>query len=173
LCWALGVLSLVLVGLYPLAKRVTWWPQLVMGFTFGFGAPMGYAAAAGRLDATWAALYAAAIFWDLGFDTIYGFQDMEDDALVGIRSTSRLFARTPRLFVGAAYTLCLAALALAGVLGHLAWPYFALMAVAGRLFLSQVLSLDTANPAQCLTLFRRNREAGIAIALAILAGRFG
>jgi len=173
LCWALGVLSLVLVGLYPLAKRITWWPQLVMGFTFGFGAPMGYAAAAARLDATWAALYAAAIFWDLGFDTIYGFQDMEDDALVGIRSTSRLFARTPRLFVGAAYTLCLAALAVAGLLGHLAWPYFALMAVAGRLFLSQVLSLDTANPAQCLTLFRRNREAGIAIALAILAGRFG
>ena len=87
----LGVASLLLVGLYPLAKRVTWWPQLMMGFTFGFGAPMGYAAAAGRIDAAWVALYAAAILWDLGFDTIYAHQDREDDALVGVRSTARLF----------------------------------------------------------------------------------
>ena len=75
--------SLLLVALYPLAKRVTWWPQLMMGFTFGFGAPLGYAAGAGRLDAAWAALYGAAILWDLGFDTIYAHQDREDDALVG------------------------------------------------------------------------------------------
>ena len=75
-CWS---------ALYPLAKRVTWWPQLVMGFTFGFGAPLGYAAGAGRLDAAWAALYGAAILWDLGFDTIYAHQDREDDALVGVQ----------------------------------------------------------------------------------------
>ena len=83
LAQALGVASLLLVALYPLAKRVTWWPQLMMGFTFGFGAPLGYAAGAGRLDAAWAALYGAAILWDLGFDTIYAHQDREDDALVG------------------------------------------------------------------------------------------
>ena len=92
----LGVASLLLVALYPLAKRVTWWPQLVMGFTFGFGAPLGYAAAAGRIDAAWAALYAAAILWDLGFDTIYAHQDREDDALVGVKSTARLFGERTR-----------------------------------------------------------------------------
>ena len=101
LCWLLGTGSLLLVALYPLAKRVTWWPQLVMGFTFGFGAPMGYAATAGRIDAAWALLYAAAILWDLGFDTIYGFQDLRDDALAGVKSTSRLMADQPRRFVGA------------------------------------------------------------------------
>ena len=106
----LGASSLILVALYPLAKRVTWWPQLVMGFTFGVGAPVGYAAAAGHLDAACAAIYAAAILWDLGFDTIYGFQDIEDDAVVGVKSTSRRFAHMPRLFVGLSYagaTLCL------------------------------------------------------------------
>ncbi len=96
----LGVASLLLVGLYPLAKRVTWWPQLMMGFTFGFGAPLGYAAAAGRVDAAWAALYAAAILWDLGFDTIYAHQDREDDALVGVRSTARLFGEHTRAVSG-------------------------------------------------------------------------
>ncbi|HYZ23049.1 MAG TPA: UbiA family prenyltransferase, partial [Rhodopila sp.] len=72
---ALGTGSLVLVALYPLAKRVTWWPQLIMGFTFGFGAPLGYAAASGHLGGAWAALYGAAILWDLGFDTVYAHQD--------------------------------------------------------------------------------------------------
>ena len=81
LCWALGAGSLILVGLYPLAKRVTWWPQLVMGFTFGFGAPMGVTAVTGRITPAWFALYAAAILWDLGFDTVYAHQDREDDAL--------------------------------------------------------------------------------------------
>ena len=125
LCWILGAGSLVLVGLYPLAKRVTWWPQLVMGFTFGFGAPMGYAAAGGRIDAAALALYAAAILWDLGFDTIYGFQDMEDDAMVGVKSTSRLVAAHPQSFIAGCYGLTLAALVLAARLaglGPLFWP---------------------------------------------------
>ena len=97
---ALGVASLLLVALYPLAKRVTWWPQLMMGFTFGYGAPMGYAAAAGRLDAAWVALYTAAILWDLGFDTIYAHQDREDDALVGVHSTARLFGEHTQTLPG-------------------------------------------------------------------------
>ncbi len=135
LCWALGLGSLVLVGLYPLAKRVTWWPQLVMGFTFGFGAPMGYAAATGRIDGILLSLYAAAILWDLGFDTVYGFQDMEDDALVGVKSTSRLVAAQPRRFVAGCYASMLAALALAGHLagvGPLFWPALLGPAVAAR-----------------------------------------
>ncbi len=170
LCWALGVGVLVLVALYPLAKRVTWWPQLVMGFTFGFGAPMG-TAAAGRLGAAGLALYAAAILWDLGFDTIYGFQDIEDDAVVGVRSTSRRFAGHARRFVGVSYAGALAALALAGALAGLGPWFWAALPVPALLLGRQVRALDIADPAACLRLFRANREVGFAVALALLAGR--
>ena len=170
LCWALGAGSLVLVALYPLAKRVTWWPQLVMGFTFGFGAPMGYAAATGRIDGILLALYASAILWDLGFDTVYGFQDMEDDALIGVKSTSRLVAARPRQFVAGCYALMLAVLALAGRLagvGPWFWPALLLPAVLLGL---QVRALEIRSPAACLRLFRANREVGLAVAVALLAG---
>ncbi len=170
LCWVLGAGSLLLVGLYPLAKRVTWWPQLVMGFTFGFGAPMGYAAATGRIDWILLSLYASAIFWDLGFDTVYGFQDMEDDALVGVKSTSRLVAARPRRFVAGCYVLMLGALALAGHLAGVGpWFWLALFLPAVLLGL-QVRALEIDRPATCLRLFRANREVGLAVAVALLAG---
>ena len=129
---ALGAASLILVALYPLAKRVTWWPQLMMGFTFGFGAPLGYAAAAGRLDGAWAALYGAAILWDLGFDTIYAHQDREDDALVGVKSTARLFGERTRPFLAACYAGTLLLLGLAGWLGGLSGVVLPRAAAAGR-----------------------------------------
>ncbi len=170
LAQALGAASLVLVALYPLAKRVTWWPQLVMGFTFGFGAPLGYAAAAGRIDAAAVALYAAAILWDLGFDTIYAHQDREDDALVGVKSTARLFGERTRPFLAACYAATVAVLALAGWAAGLgAWFYPALALPAALLF-RQVWALDIHDPMQCLRLFRANREAGLAVAAAILIG---
>jgi 4-hydroxybenzoate polyprenyltransferase len=166
----LGVASLLLVGLYPLAKRITWWPQLVMGFTFGYGAPLGYAAASGRIDAAWAALYAAAILWDLGFDTIYAHQDREDDVLVGVRSTARLFGEHTRPFLAACYAAALAALVLAGWAAALGpWFYPALLLPAA-LLARQVITLDINDPAGCLRLFRANRQVGLAAALAILAG---
>jgi 4-hydroxybenzoate polyprenyltransferase len=169
---ALGAGSLILVALYPLAKRVTWWPQLVMGFTFGFGAPLGYAAAASRIDGAWAALYAASVLWDLGFDTIYAHQDREDDALAGVKSTARLFGERTRPFLAACYIGALAALAGAGWLAGLGpwfWPTLALPAV---LLGWQVVALDIHDPAGCLRLFRLNREAGLAASAAILAGWF-
>jgi 4-hydroxybenzoate polyprenyltransferase len=166
----LGVASLLLVAVYPLAKRVTWWPQLMMGFTFGYGAPIGYAAAAGRLDAASVALYAAAILWDLGFDTIYAHQDREDDALVGVRSTARLFGAHTRPFLAVCYAAALAALALAGWLaGMRIWFYPALLLPAA-LLAHQVIALNINDPAGCLKLFRANREVGLAIGLAILGG---
>ncbi len=171
LCWGLGVGSLLLVGLYPLAKRVTWWPQLMMGFTFGFGAPMGYAAAAGRIDPAWAMLYLSAILWDLGFDTIYGFQDMEDDAVAGVKSTSRLMAARPRRFVGATYALALAALAAAGVLAGLSWAFWPALLLPAALLACQVVRLDIHDAPLCLRLFRANREVGLAVALALLLGQ--
>jgi 4-hydroxybenzoate polyprenyltransferase len=171
LCWALGVGSLVLVGLYPLAKRVTWWPQLMMGFTFGFGAPMGYAASTDRIDGAWAALYAAAILWDLGFDTIYGFQDMEDDAVVGVKSTSRLMADRPRRFVGACYALCLLALGMAGALAGLSWLFWPALLLAASLLARQVARLDIHDAPLCLSLFKGNRTVGLAVGLALLLGQ--
>ncbi len=173
LCWALGVGSLLLVALYPLAKRITWWPQLMMGFTFGFGAPMGYAAATGRIDAGFGLIYAAAILWDLGFDTIYGFQDMQDDARVGVKSTSRLMANLPRRFVGACYALALLALAGAGLVARLSWPFWVALLLPAALLAHQVARLDKDDPATCLRLFRANREVGIAVGLALLLGHPG
>ncbi len=167
---ALGAGSLLLVALYPAAKRITWWPQLMMGFTFGFGAPLGYAAAASRIDAAWAALYAATILWDLGFDTIYAHQDREDDALAGVKSTARLFGEHTRPFLAACYTGTVALLVLAGWLAGLSIGFYLMLAVPAALLAWQVTSLDIHDPAGCLRLFRLNREVGLAVALALLAG---
>jgi 4-hydroxybenzoate polyprenyltransferase len=171
LCWVLGAGSLILVGLYPLAKRVTWWPQLVMGFTFGFAAPMGVTAVTGRIDGPWVALYAAAILWDLGFDTVYAHQDREDDALAGVRSTARLFAGHTAPFLAACYAATVAALALAGWLAGLSAWFFVALPVPAALLAWQVVRLDIDDPAGCLRLFRLNREVGLAVAGAILLGR--
>jgi 4-hydroxybenzoate polyprenyltransferase len=170
LAQALGAASLVLVALYPLAKRVTWWPQLAMGFTFGFGAPLGYAAGADRLDAAWAVLYGAAILWDLGFDTIYAHQDREDDALVGVKSTARLFGERTRPFLAACYAGTLLMLVLAGALRGLGVWFYPALLLPAALLARQVIALDIHDPALCLRLFRANREAGLAVGLAILLG---
>jgi 4-hydroxybenzoate polyprenyltransferase len=171
LAQGLGVASLLLVALYPLAKRVTWWPQLMMGFTFGFGAPLGYAAASGRIDAAWVALYGAAILWDLGFDTIYAHQDREDDALVGVKSTARLFAERTRPFLAACYAGAMALLALAGWLAGLSVWFYPALLLPGALLARQVVALDIDDPGLCLRLFRANREVGLAVGLAILIGQ--
>ena len=131
---------------------------------------MGYAAASGRIDVSWLLIYAAAIFWDLGFDTIYAHQDREDDALVGVRSTARLFGERTRPFLAVCYG---AAALLFGAAGWSAglggWFYAALMLPAGLLAF-QVVNLDIHDPGRCLRLFRANREVGLAFALALLAG---
>ena len=173
LAQGLGLASLLLVGLYPLAKRLTWWPQLMMGFTFGFGAPMGYAAAAHRIDLSWVFLYAAAILWDLGFDTIYAHQDREDDALAGVHSTARLFGHHTRPFLAVCYAAAILAFGAAGYTGGLGpWFYPALILPAGWLAW-QVVTLDIDDPARCLALFQSNRETGIAFALTLLIGMIG
>lgn len=168
---ALGVGSLVLVALYPGAKRVTWWPQAMLGVTFGWGAPMGYAAAAGHLDGAALALYAAAFMWILGYDTIYGHQDREDDALIGVRSTARLFAGRTRPFLAVCYAAAVALLALSGWLAGLGLPFFLGLLLPAALLAWQVATLDTDDPAGCLRRFRVNRETGLLVAAAILMGR--
>ena len=167
----LGVASLVPVALYPLAKRVTDWPQAVLGVIFSWAAPMGYVAVTGGLDGPALALWAAGFFWILGYDTIYAHQDREDDALVGIRSSALRLGEKTRPFLVLCYGLTMGLLALAGWLAGLAPWYLLGLAVPGVMLARQVVALDIANPALCLRLFKANRDVGLAIAAAFLLGR--
>jgi 4-hydroxybenzoate polyprenyltransferase len=164
----LGVASLLLVGAYPFMKRITWWPQAWLGLTFNWGALLGFAAQTGRVDLGDAMLYAGLFFWTLGYDTIYALQDKEDDALVGVKSTARLFGARARDwilgFYAAAFTLILAA----GVVAHAGWLFAPIMLAAGAHFLWQVHRLKIDDAPLCLRLFRSNREAGALIALALI-----
>src|SRR5580693_225330 len=131
---ATGIASLVIVAAYPFMKRITWWPQIVLGLAFSWGALMGFAVTLGRIDASALLLYAGSISWVIGYDTIYAHQDAEDDALIGIKSTALLFGeRTHQaliIFYGLAVVLIGVALYLAGV----RWPaWIGLVAFAANL----------------------------------------
>ena len=164
-----GVASLAVVAIYPLMKRVTYWPQIFLGLAFSWGALMGWAAVFGRLDPPALLLYAGSIAWVIGYDTIYAHQDREDDALIGVKSTALLFGersgpmlalfsiarrdpvrarRAIRPARGWVFALGLAAFA-----GHLAW---------------QIHRIDIADPALCLRLFKSNRDAGLILFVALI-----
>jgi len=167
----LGVASLLPVLLYPLAKRVTDWPQAPLGVIFSWAAPMGYAAVTGGLDLAALALWAAGFFWILGYDTIYAHQDREDDALVGIRSSALRLGDRTRPFLILCYALTMGLLVLAGWLAGLAPWYVPGLALPGAMLARQVIQLDIADPTLCLRLFKANRDVGLAIAAALLLGR--
>jgi 4-hydroxybenzoate polyprenyltransferase len=164
-----GIASLIIVAVYPFMKRITWWPQVVLGLAFSWGALMGFAVTQQRIDATALALYAGSIAWVIGYDTIYAHQDAEDDALIGIKSTALLFgARTkPALmaFYGLAVVLIGVALLLAGA-GFPAWS--GLAAFAAHL-VWQIRRLEIGDPALCLRIFKSNRDAGLLLFAGLLA----
>ncbi|MCS6892817.1 MAG: 4-hydroxybenzoate octaprenyltransferase [Rhodovarius sp.] len=168
---ALGVLSLLPVVLYPLAKRVTDYPQAVLGVTFGWGASLGYAAATGGWDGIAFLLHLAAFFWILGYDTIYAHQDRADDAIVGIRSTARRFEAATRPFLLACYGAMLLCLSILGWVAGLSALFFLALLVPAVLLARQVVTIDIHDPARCLALFKANREVGLAVAAALLVGR--
>ncbi|MGY3484933.1 4-hydroxybenzoate polyprenyltransferase [Bradyrhizobium sp. USDA 4011] len=155
-----GIASLVIVAIYPFMKRITWWPQVVLGLAFSYGALMGFAVTLERIDAAAIALYAGSIAWVIAYDTIYAHQDAEDDALIGVKSTARLFgARTHRalvIFYGLAVLLIGVAFALAGA----RWPAWIGLAAFALHLAWQVRRLDTSHPALCLRIFKSNRDAG-------------
>ncbi|MGQ3356833.1 MAG: 4-hydroxybenzoate octaprenyltransferase [Phreatobacter sp.] len=167
--WAVGIASLAVVAIYPFMKRITSWPQSVLGLAFSWGALMGWAAAFGRLDAPALLLYAGSILWVIGYDTIYAHQDREDDAIVGVRSTALLFGEKTPLYLSLFYV---AAVALFGAaLWSLAAPPLAWLGLA--LFAAhlawQVRSLDIADPDLCLRLFKSNRDAGLLFLAGLMA----
>ncbi len=133
---------------------------------------MGYAAATGRIEPPALALYAAAIAWIIGYDTIYAHQDAIDDALIGVRSTARLFGERTRLALAAFYGATVALLAVAGALAGLSVWFYVVGLLPAALLARQVLALDISDPALCKRLFQANQAVGIAVALAILVGRF-
>jgi 4-hydroxybenzoate polyprenyltransferase len=165
---ALGAASLLLVAAYPFMKRITWWPQAWLGLTFNWGALLGFAAQTGRLDAGDAMLYAGLIFWTLGYDTIYAHQDKDDDELIGVKSTARLFGNDTRKWVLRFYAVAFTLILAAGFTEHTGWPFAVVMLAAGAHMLWQVKKLDINSAGNCLALFRSNRETGALIALAFL-----
>ncbi len=164
-----GIASLAIVAVYPFMKRVTYWPQIVLGLAFSWGALMGWAAAFGRLDVAPLMLYAGAIAWVIGYDTIYAHQDREDDALIGIKSTALLFGDRTKPILRLFYGIAVVLIGLAGVLaGAGALFFLGLAAFAGHLWW-QIARLDIRDPGLCLALFKSNRDAGL-ILFAGMAG---
>lgn len=163
-----GIASLAIVAAYPFMKRITYWPQTVLGLAFSWGALMSFAVVFGRIDATALLLYAGSISWVIAYDTIYAHQDTEDDALIGIKSTALLFGeRTPlmlMLFYGLAVLLLGAAFMRAGA----GWPSWVGLAAFAALLIGQIVRLDIKNPALCLRLFKSNRDAGLLLFAGLL-----
>ncbi|MGH6795251.1 MAG: 4-hydroxybenzoate octaprenyltransferase, partial [Methylocella sp.] len=168
----LGFASLGVVGLYPFMKRISSWPQAVLGAAFGWGALMGWAAALGSLAPAPLLLYLGAVFWTIGYDTIYALQDIEDDALAGIGSTARAFGGRVRSGVGFFYALaviCIAAAFLAAGAGRLAQG--GLLLFASHLAW-QAMRINPGNGALALRLFRSNRDAGLMLFAGLAAQIF-
>jgi 4-hydroxybenzoate polyprenyltransferase len=165
---ATGIASLAIVAVYPFMKRITWWPQVVLGLAFSWGALMGFAVILGQIGAPALFLYAGSIAWVIGYDTIYAHQDTEDDALIGVKSTARLFgAQTHRaliVFYSLAVILIGAAIALTGA-GAFAW--IGLAAFAAHLGW-QIARLRIEDPALCLRVFKSNRDAGLLLFAGLL-----
>jgi 4-hydroxybenzoate polyprenyltransferase len=162
-----GFASLVVVAIYPFMKRITYWPQIVLGLAFSWGALMGWPALFARLDLPAFLLYAGAISWVIGYDTIYAHQDREDDALIGLKSTALLFRERTKPMLTVFYALAVTLIALAGWSAG-AGVIFALGLVVFAAHLAwQIARLEIDDPAICLAVFKSNRDAGLILFAAL------
>jgi 4-hydroxybenzoate polyprenyltransferase len=163
-----GIASLLVVAIYPFMKRITYWPQVVLGLAFSWGALMGFAVILQRIDATALLLYAGSISWVIGYDTIYAHQDAEDDALIGVKSTARLFgARTHQALV-MFYSLGVVLIAAALARGGAHWPAWLGLAAFAMHLAWQIRRLKISDPALCLRVFKSNRDAGLLLFAGLL-----
>src|SRR5579864_2137108 len=153
----LGFLVLLLIGTYPLMKRVTYWPQFFLGLNFNWGALLGWAAARGDVDWSAALLYAGGICWTLGYDTIYAHQDKDDDALIGVKSSALALSRRTRPFLFVFYAGAALLWAAAGARAANGWPFWLGLALATAQMCWQAATVDTDDSADCLAKFRSNR----------------
>jgi 4-hydroxybenzoate polyprenyltransferase len=165
---ATGIASLVIVAAYPFMKRITWWPQVVLGLAFSWGALMGFAVTFGRIDAVAVVLYLGSIAWVIGYDTIYAHQDSEDDALIGIKSTALLFGARTQPALVAFYGLAVVLIAAAFVMADARWPAWLGLAAFAAHLAWQIARLRIEDPALCSRIFHSNRDAGLLLFAGLL-----
>jgi len=163
-----GLASFSVIVIYPFMKRITYWPQIVLGLAFSWGALMGWPATFGRLDWPAFVLYAGSISWVIGYDTIYAHQDREDDLLVGIKSTALLFGVRTRPMLAAFYAGAVALIGAAGLMAGGGLIFLLGMIAFAAHLAWQVARLDINDPAHCLMLFKSNRDAGLILFGAML-----
>ena len=168
----MALVSMPLAFTYPLMKRITYWPQLFLGITFNYGLVLGFIAIENQLSLVSIAFYVGAIFWTLGYDTIYGFQDIKDDEIIGVKSTSIKFKNDPKKFLFISYIIFILSLAIVGILMDFKSIYFLFMIFPiYHLLYYQINKLNTANPNDCFNKFKSNNFLGLLILTNILIGK--
>ena len=169
----LALASMPLAFTYPLMKRFTYWPQLFLGITFNYGLLLGWTSISEKLDIIPLIFYVGAIFWTLGYDTIYGFQDIKDDEIIGVKSTSIKFKGSAKIFLILCYLLLTASLLIGGFVMSFNQLYFLFIIIPiTHLFFYQIKNFDTQNPSSCLKVFKSNNYLGIIVFCNILIGKF-
>jgi len=168
----LAIGSMPLAFTYPLMKRFTYWPQLFLGITFNYGLLLGWTSINESLNILPILFYTGAIFWTLGYDTIYGFQDIKDDEIIGLKSTSIKFKKKPFIFLLACYVILFSMIIILGILENFNVFYYAFSLVIGyHLFLFQLKNVNLDNPMNCLKIFKSNNFLGFLILVQILIGK--
>jgi 4-hydroxybenzoate polyprenyltransferase len=165
---ATGIASLIIVAAYPFMKRITYWPQVVLGLAFSWGALMGFAATFARIDPAALLLYAGAISWVIGYDTIYAHQDAEDDLMIGIKSTALKFGERTHLALGIFYSLSVLLIGIALLLCDVRWPAWIGLAAFAAHLAQQIVRLRIKDSPLCLKLFKSNRDAGLLLAAGLV-----
>ena len=168
----LGISSMTLAFAYPFMKRITHWPQLFLGLTFNWGIIMGWASITNSISVEPIILYLSAIFWTLGYDTIYGLQDINDDEIIGVKSTSIKFKNKVKLFVGTCYSLCVVCILILGLLMEIDKYLLTLSAFFILSLIYQIKIFKTNNPQSCLFSFKINNLTGLLIFLFIFSFNF-
>jgi 4-hydroxybenzoate polyprenyltransferase len=164
-----GFASLVIVVVYPFMKRITYWPQVVLGLAFSWGALMGFAVTLGKLGLPAFILYAGSIAWVIGYDTIYAHQDRDDDALIGVKSTALLFGERTQMMLTLFYGLAILLIGAAIFLCGSGWLAYAGLAAFAAHLVWQIRSIRIDDGALCLRLFKSNRDAGFLLFAALAA----
>ena len=167
---ALG--SMPLAFTYPLMKRFTYWPQLFLGITFNYGLILGWTSVNNEVNLVPIIFYLGAIFWTLGYDTIYGYQDIKDDEIIGVKSTSIKFKENPKKFLYMVYSIFIIALISVGTLMKFNFLYFIFLAlISYQLFFFQIKKFNKKIPDTCLKIFKSNNFLGFAVYINILLGK--
>ncbi len=168
----ISLASMPLAFSYPLMKRFTYWPQLFLGITFNYGLIIGWASINEEISLIPILLYLGAIFWTLGYDTIYGFQDIEDDEIIGVKSTSIKFKRNPKFFLSLCYIVFIFFFLITGLkLNFNYYFYIGLIMIILHLFVIQISNFDIDNKVKCLKIFKSNNFLGLLILICILIGK--